>query len=75
MQMPKMVVYEVWEVEAASPEAAKAAVEKRSKKDSVVVAAAYLDQLPHPVHLQEAQDLFFSSPAPEEVEDDDSSDG
>jgi hypothetical protein len=57
-----MVVYELWEVDAPSPEAAKAKVEKASKKDSVIVAAEYLDQLAHPVHLQEAQDKFESSP-------------
>jgi hypothetical protein len=63
-----MVVYELWEVEAKSPEAAKEAVAKKSKKDSVIVAAEYLDQLAHPVHLAEAQDKFASAPV---VEDDD----
>jgi hypothetical protein len=61
-----MVVYELWEVDAASPDDAKAKVEKRSKKDSVIVAAEYLDQLPHPVHLAEAQVMFESTPVPED---------
>lgn len=56
--MPKMVVYELFEVEAKDPEAAKAAVEKRSKRDSVIVAAENLNELAHPVHLAEAQDKF-----------------
>jgi hypothetical protein len=66
--MSKMVVYELFEVDAASPEQAKEKVSKRSKRDSVIVAAEYLDQLAHPVHLAEAQDMFESSPV---VEDDD----
>lgn len=53
-----MVVYELWEVDAKSPEAAKEAVRKKSKKDSVIVAAASLNELAHPSHLQEAQDKF-----------------
>jgi hypothetical protein len=53
-----MVVYELFEVSAASPDAAKATVEKRSKRDSIVVAATSLNELAHPVHLQEAQDKF-----------------
>jgi hypothetical protein len=60
--MPKMVVYELFEVDAASPEAAASLIQKRSKRVSVVMAAEYLDQLPHPVHLQEAQDMFTLSP-------------
>jgi hypothetical protein len=66
--MPKMVVYELFEVEAADPESAVALVKKRSKRDSVVVAAEYLDQLAHPVHLQEAQEQFDSAPVAVETE-------
>jgi hypothetical protein len=70
-----MVVYELFEVEAASPDAAKATVEKRSKRDSVVVSAMYLDQLAHPVHLQEAIDKFgVSEPVEVEVDLDDDDD-
>jgi hypothetical protein len=55
-----MVVYELFEVEAKSPEAAKEAVQKKSKKNSVIVAASSLNELAHPVHLAEAQDKFGS---------------
>lgn len=56
--MAKMVVYEVWQVEAADPDAAKAKVERQTRKDSVIVAAESLEQLAHPVHLAEAQEKF-----------------
>lgn len=56
-----MVVYELWAVDAKSPEAAKAEIEKRTRKDSIIVAAESLDQLAHPVHLAEAQDKFGST--------------
>ena len=57
--MPKMLVYELYEVTADSPEDAKSAVEATSKhKKSVVVAAAALRDLAHPVHLAEAERAF-----------------
>lgn len=57
--MPKMVVYELFEVSAASPEAAVEKVkDESSRKKAVVVAAASLNELAHPVHLAEAQELF-----------------
>lgn len=67
--MPKMVVYELFEVDAKSPEDAKEKVSKRSKRDSVIVAAEYLDQLAHPVHLAEAQEMFASAPVAVEEDD------
>lgn len=57
--MPKMIVYELFTVNAASPEAAIAKVkEESSRRKSVVVAAESLDQLAHPVHLTDAQAAF-----------------
>jgi hypothetical protein len=54
-----MVVYELFTVTAASPEAAIAKVkEESSRRKSVVVAAESLDQLAHPVHLADAQAAF-----------------
>lgn len=59
--MPKMVVYEVFEVTAANPEEAveKSTKDKRSKK-SVLTAAPSLRELPHPVHLLDAEAAFGS---------------
>jgi hypothetical protein len=57
--MPKIVVYELFTVNAASPEAAVTKVkEESSRKKSVVVAAESLDMLAHPVHLADAQAAF-----------------
>lgn len=57
--MPKMVVYELFEVSAASPEAAVEKVKSESsRKKTVIVAAASLNELSHPVHLAEAQEKF-----------------
>ena len=70
--MPKMVVYELFEVTvpaSASTEdvIAKAkAISKRSK--SMYVVAPALDQLAHPIHLQEAHDKFLTTVPLEETE-------
>lgn len=57
--MPKMVVYELFQVTAPSPEAAKEKVKAAStRRKSIIVAAESLDQLAHPVHLAEAQESF-----------------
>jgi hypothetical protein len=54
-----MVVYELFEVTAASPEDAVEKVqEDSSHKKSVVVAAASLRELAHPVHLMDAETKF-----------------
>lgn len=59
--MPKMVVYELFEVTAANPEEAveKAQKDARSKK-SVFQAAPSLRELMHPVHLLDAEASFGS---------------
>jgi hypothetical protein len=59
--MPKMVVYELFEVTAASPEEAveKAQKDARSKK-SILQAAPSLRELTHPVHLLDAEAAFGS---------------
>ena len=60
--MPKMVVYELFEVAASSREEAieKAKASKRRMKP-VYEAAPTLGQLTHPVHLLEAQERFVTS--------------
>lgn len=62
-----MVVYELFEVAAKSPdeaiEKAKAGAKGQRRTKSMYVAAEYLDQLHHPVHLLEAQEKFVSSVA------------
>lgn len=59
--MPKMVVYEVYEVTAADPQAAeKKAREGSSHKKSVIVGALNIREFPHPAHLQETIDAFGS---------------
>lgn len=51
------LVYELWEV-SGDAEAAKAKVQRQTRKDSVIVTADELSQLAHPVHLAEAQEKF-----------------
>jgi len=68
-----MVVYELFEVNAASPDAAIEKAEEGGKRaKSMYVAAAALDQLIHPVHLAEAQEKFVGSlnTEPEGVDED-----
>lgn len=67
-----MVVYELFEVTAKSPEEAiekaKAATGKRSK--SMYVAAPALDQIMHPVHLLDAQEKFVTTVTSEGIAQD-----
>ena len=57
--MPKMVVYELFEVTASSSEDAVEKVKKEStRRKNVVVAAPSLRELPHPVHLLDAEAKF-----------------
>ena len=57
--MPKMIVYEVFEVSAKDADEAKSkAQDATAHKKSVIVAAPSLAQLAHPAHLADVQ-LFF----------------
>ena len=56
--MAKQLVWELFEVEAETPEDAVAEVKANSLRTSVVSAASSLDALPHPVHLAESQEKF-----------------
>jgi len=65
--MPKQIVYELFEVTAASPDDAVEKVRKESsRRKSVVVAAESLGQLQHPVHMAEAQAKFGLPPDEED---------
>lgn len=68
--MPKMVVYELFEVAAKTPEEAveKAKLAKRRTK-SVYEAAPTLGQLTHPVHLLEAQEKFATNDTSESTDE------
>lgn len=56
--MPKFLAYELFEVTAK--DAVEAAEKAASRKGSVVVVAASLRELAHPVHLAEAERSFGS---------------
>ena len=55
----KMVVYELFSVNASSVEDAVAKVKAESKRrKNLIIAAPELGLLPHPVHLADAQAMF-----------------
>lgn len=56
--MPKMVVYELFAVTAKNAEEAIEKAKEGKRRGSLLVAAESLDQLAHPVHLEEAQEKF-----------------
>jgi hypothetical protein len=56
--VPKMIVYEIFVVQAKTVEEAKSIAEADSTRSkSVVVAAESLNALTHPIHLEEVQKM------------------
>jgi hypothetical protein len=62
----KVVICEVYEIEAASvDEGVAQAQSNAATRDSAVYGAATLDVLPHPIHLQVVQDkVGYIAPSP-----------